>query len=75
MDKTWNEEMRKKLEIFSTEDKIKEYKIRWLEHLQRISPRRIPKQAYMFSPKGRRNMSRPRKRWKSEAGTGHTPSP
>jgi hypothetical protein len=26
------------------EEKRKEYKIQWLEHLQRMSPERIPKQ-------------------------------
>jgi hypothetical protein len=37
MDKIRNEEIRKEHELFSMDEKGKEYKIRWLEYLQRMS--------------------------------------
>ena len=41
---------------------------------------RLPKQALQYKPKGRRNIRRPRKRWKDQfhledRGTGNTPNP
>lgn len=38
-----------------------------------MSPRRIPNAAYMYKPKGRRDLTRARMRWEAEAGTGNTP--
>jgi len=40
---------------------------------------RIPKQALQYKPKGRRNIGRPRKRWRDQLhledqGTGNTPN-
>jgi len=41
---------------------------------------RLPKQALQYKPKGRRNIGRPRKRWRDQLhledqGTGNTPKP
>ena len=41
---------------------------------------RLPKQALQYKPKGRRNIGRPRKRWRDQLhledqGTGNTPDP
>jgi len=41
---------------------------------------RLPKQAIQYKPKGRRNIGRPRKRWRDQLrlgdqGTGNTPNP
>jgi len=41
---------------------------------------RLPKQALQYQPKGRRNIGRPRKRWRDQLhledqGTGNTPNP
>ena len=41
---------------------------------------RLPKQALQYKPKGRRNIGRPRKRWRDQLhledqGTGITPNP
>ena len=41
---------------------------------------RIPKQALQYKPKRRRNIGRPRKRWRDQfhfedQGTGNTPNP
>jgi hypothetical protein len=43
MDKIRNEQM-KESEVFSTEQR-KEHKLKWLKHLLRMSPGRMPKQA------------------------------
>jgi hypothetical protein len=39
---------------------IKQYQEKWLQHVQRMDTKRIPKQALQYKPKGRRNR-RPRK--------------
>lgn len=40
-----------------------------------MRPGRIPKQAQMFTQKGRSDLGRPRKRCEGEAGTGKKPNP
>jgi hypothetical protein len=52
----------------------------WLQHVQRMDTNRLPKQALQYKPKGRRNIGRPRKRWRDQLhledqGTGNTPNP
>jgi len=59
---------------------IKQYKKKWLQHVQRMDTDRLPKQALQYKPKGRRNIGRPRKRWRhqlhlEDRGTGNTPNP
>jgi len=59
---------------------IKQYQEKWLQHIQRMDTNRIPKQALQYKPKGRRNIGRPRKRWRDQfhfddQGTGNTPNP
>ena len=43
---------------------IKQYQEKWLQHIQRMDTNRIPKQALQYKSKGRRNIGRPRKRWR-----------
>jgi len=45
---------------------IKHYQEKWLQHVQRMDANRIPKQALQYKPKGRRNIGRPRKRWRDQ---------
>ena len=59
---------------------IKQYQEKWLQHIQRMDTNRIPKQTLQYKPKGRRNIGRPRKRWRDQfhfenQGTGNTPNP
>jgi len=59
---------------------IKQYQEKWLQHAQRMDTNRVPKQALQYKPKGRRNIGRPRKRWRDklhleDQGTGNTPNP
>jgi len=51
-----------------------------LQHIQRMHTNRIPKQALQYKPKGRRNIGRPRKRWRDQfhfedQETGNMPNP
>ena len=39
---------------------------KWLQHVQRMDTNRLPKQALQYKPKGRRNIGRPRKRWRDQ---------
>ena len=59
---------------------IKQYQKKWLQHAQRMDTNRLLKQALQYKPKGRRNIGRPRKRWRDQLhledqGTGNTPNP
>jgi len=59
---------------------MKQYQIKLLQHVQKMETNRIPKQALQYKPKGRRDMGRPRKRWRDQLhledqGTGNTPNP
>ena len=45
---------------------IKQYQKKWLQHVQRMDRNRIPKQALRYRPKGRRNIGRPKKRWRDQ---------
>jgi len=53
---------------------------KWPQHVQRTDTNRLPKQALEYKPKGRRNIERPRNRWRDQLhledqGTGNTPNP
>ena len=59
---------------------IKQYQIKWLQHVQRMDTIRLPKKALQYKPKGRRNVGRPRKRRRDQLhlddqGTGNTTKP
>jgi hypothetical protein len=63
-----------------SEKKTIEYRNKWKEHLQIMEHTRIPLQAYKYQPSGKRDIDRPRGRWREtttilEAGTEHSPSP
>jgi hypothetical protein len=66
MDHIRNEEIRTELEIYAIQDKITEYRIRWSAHLQRMDNSRLPKQALLHKPMGRRDVGHPRKRWTAD---------
>ena len=58
---------------------IKHYQEKWLQHVQRMDTNRIPKEALQYKSKGRRNIGRPRKRWRDQLHledqeTGNTPN-
>jgi hypothetical protein len=79
LDKGKNQYIREKTGAQNIIKEIKQYQEKWLQHVQRMDSNRIPKQALQYKPKGRRNIGRPRKRWKDQLhledqGTGNTPN-
>ena len=63
-----------------TVKEIKQYQKKWLEHVQRTDRSRLPRQALKYRPEGRRNVGRPKKRWRDQVhfedkGTGNAPNP
>jgi hypothetical protein len=66
LDKEKNQRFRGKTGAQNTVKEIKQYQKKWLQHVQRMDRNRIPKQALQYRPNGRRNIGRPRKRWRDE---------
>ena len=74
LDKEKNKRIRQKT---GTQNIVKK---KWLQHVQRMDTNRLPKQALQYKQKGRRNIGRPKKRWRDQfhledQGTGNTPNP
>ena len=79
LDKEKNPYIREKTGAQNIVEEIKQYQKKWLQHVQRMDTNRIPKQPLRYGPKGRRNIGRPRKRWRDQLhfedqGTGNTPN-
>jgi hypothetical protein len=70
LDKEKNQRNREKTGAWNTVKEIKQYQKKWLQHVQRMDVNRIPKQALQYRPKGRRNIGRPRKRWRDQLHLG-----
>jgi len=64
LDKEKNQCIRQKMGAKNIVKEIKQYQEKWLQHVQRMDTNRLPKQALQYKPKGRRNIGRPRKRWR-----------
>ena len=80
LDKEKNQCIRQKKRAQNIVKEIKQYQKKCLQHVERIDTNRLPKQALQYKPKGRRNVGRPRKRWRDQLhledqGTGNTPNP
>jgi hypothetical protein len=58
IDDIWQE-----LNIFTLKDKIKDIKVRWCQHLNRMPEDRLPVKANKYRPTGTQDIGRPRKRW------------
>ena len=79
LDKEKNQCIREKTGVQNIVKEIKQYQEKWL-HVQRMDTNRLPNQALQYKPKGRRNIGRPRKRWRDQLHledqeTGNTPNP
>lgn len=64
MDKVKNEEIRTELQTVSINEQIESYRNNWLYHVDRMSNSRLPKLLYQYRPIGRRDVGRPKKRWR-----------
>jgi len=79
LDKEKNQCIRQKAGTKNIVKEIKQYQKKWLQHVQRMDKNRLPKQV-QYKPKVRRNIGRPKKRWRDQLhlqdqGTGNTPKP
>ena len=80
LDKEKNQCVREKTVAQNIVKEIKQYQKKWLQHVQRMDTNRIPKQALQYRTKGRRNIGRPKKRWRDQLhfedqGTGNSSNP
>jgi len=78
LDEEKNQSITEKTGTQNIVKEIKQYQKKWLQHVQRMDTNRLPKHALQFKPKGRRNVGRPRNRWRNQLhlqdqGTGNTP--
>ena len=45
-----NEAIREELQVFNLNEKLKDYKQRWKEHLKRMSDSRLAKEVWKYKP-------------------------
>jgi hypothetical protein len=56
--------------VYSTIDKVAEYGHNLVAHTTRMKEAKLTKLALQYNTDGRRNVERPKKRWRSESKTG-----
>jgi predicted GTPase len=66
LDKEKNHCIREKTGAQNIVNEIKQYQKKWLKQVQRMDTNRLPKQALQYRPKERRNLGRPRTRWRDQ---------
>jgi len=66
LDKEKNQCIRGKKGALNIVEEIRQYQKKWLQHVQRMNTNRIPRQALRYRPEGRRNVGRPKKRWRDQ---------
>ena len=52
----------KELNITPVLDKIQDYRRNWLQHINKMPRKRLPRKIKNYRPKGKRNQGRPLKR-------------
>ena len=66
LDKEKNQCIRGKMGAQNIVKEIKQYQKKWLQHIQRMDRNRLPRQSLKYRPEGRRNIGRPKKRWRDQ---------
>ena len=66
MDKEKNQCIREKTGAQNIVKEIEQYQKKWLQHVQRMDRNRLPRHALKYRPEGRRNIVRPKKRWRDQ---------
>jgi hypothetical protein len=61
-----SEDVRKQLNTERMVEEIQEYQNKWHNHVERMPPERLPWQTYYYHPTGRRDIGRPRRRWRQQ---------
>jgi hypothetical protein len=64
LDRIRNEDIMNELGISPLSEKIIECRNKWKAYLQGMEHTRIPLQAYKYQPSGKRDIDRPRRRWR-----------
>jgi hypothetical protein len=64
LDHVTNEIIRTDLNISPVNDTIEQYRNNWLQHMNRMQDTRLPKKALRYRPSGKRDLGRPKKRWR-----------
>jgi hypothetical protein len=61
-----NSHIRNRLKVDNISEDIISYQKSWTDHLKRIDRNRIPKLASQYQPRRRRDIGRPRRRWRDQ---------
>lgn len=61
-----SEDIRQELGISDLNTIIKDYRKKWYQHVTRMEDTRITKKIMEYVPRGKRNVGRPKKRWKDQ---------
>jgi hypothetical protein len=56
--------IRTELNIYPVNDTIEQYHNNWLLHINRMQDTRLPKRALQYRTSGKRDIGRPKKRWR-----------
>jgi hypothetical protein len=64
LDHITNEIIRTELNIYLVNDTIEQYRNNCLQHINRMQDTRLPKRALQYRPSGKRDIRRPKKRWR-----------
>jgi hypothetical protein len=65
-DRIRSEDVSKRLQTGDVVEVIKRYQRKWLVHVERMTPERLQWQTNSDTPTGRRDLDRPRTRWKQQ---------
>jgi hypothetical protein len=66
LDRQRNPDIRNRLKVNNIVDYIKLYQKKWLDRLERMDRSRLPRLAFQYQPWGRRDMGRPRGKWRDQ---------
>ena len=66
LDKVKNQCVREKTRAQNIVEEIKKYQKKWLQHVQRMDTNRLARQALKYRTEERRNIGRPKKRWRDQ---------
>jgi hypothetical protein len=66
LDRQRNSDILNRLKVDNILEDIISYQKNWIDHLKRMDRSHIPKLAFQYQPRGRRDIERPRRRWRDQ---------
>jgi hypothetical protein len=66
LDHQRNANIREKRQVLNIVEEVQKYQPNWKDHLQRMDRNRLPKLAFRYQRRGRRDLGRPKRRWKDQ---------